>query len=87
MRAMLKEHIVLSNKVEKMAGLITKAGRGTVRVATGNLWPPPILRTPAGHSVFRAISDVLAFAVVVITNTILSGVMILALRLIARLTS
>jgi len=30
---------------------------------------------------------VLAFAVVVITNTILSGVMILALRLIARLTS
>ena len=83
MRAMLKEHIVLSNKVEKMAGLITKAGRGTVRVATGNLWPPPILRTPAGHS-----GDMCwPFAVVVITNTILSGVMILALRLIARLTS
>ena len=31
MRAMLMERIVLSNKVEKKAGPITKAGRGVVR--------------------------------------------------------
>jgi hypothetical protein len=37
MRAMLMERIVLSNKVEKKAGPITKAGRGTVRAATGKL--------------------------------------------------
>ena len=35
MRAMLMERIVLSNKVEKKAGPITKAGRGIVRAATG----------------------------------------------------
>ena len=32
MRANLKERIVLSNKVEKMAGLITKAGRAAILV-------------------------------------------------------
>ena len=36
--------IVLPNKVEKVAGLITKAGRGI----TGNLWSPPILRDARG---------------------------------------
>jgi hypothetical protein len=41
---MLQGGIVLPNKVEKVAGLITKAGRGIVRAATGNLWSPPILR-------------------------------------------
>jgi hypothetical protein len=35
MRAMLMERIVLSNKVEKKAGPITKASRGIVRAATG----------------------------------------------------
>ena len=35
MRAMLLERIVLSNKVEKKAGPITKAGRGVVRSVSG----------------------------------------------------
>ena len=35
MRAMLMERIVLSNKVQKMAGVITKAGRGIVRLVSG----------------------------------------------------
>ena len=35
MRAMLMERIVLSNKVEKKAGPITKAGRGVVRSVSG----------------------------------------------------
>ena len=35
MRSMLMERIVLSNKVEKKAGLITKAGRGVARSVSG----------------------------------------------------
>ena len=35
MRAILIERIVLSNKVQKMAGSITKRGRGIVRSVTG----------------------------------------------------
>ena len=35
MRAMLKEGIVLPNKVEKVAAWITKAGRGVLRSVSG----------------------------------------------------
>ena len=35
MRATLIERIVRSNKVQKMAGFITKRGRGIVRSVTG----------------------------------------------------